>query len=88
MRAIGSATLEKRPASCEILPRPLGLRIDPRMDQKLKALNRKLDDILKPYQTGYPINYNHYFTETIQKVREERHEAEIPRKLRRCLGHM
>jgi len=61
--------------------------IDPLMDRKLKDMNQKLDEILRPYQTGHPITYNHYFTETIQKVREKRHEAEIARKLRIFLGH-
>ena len=61
--------------------------IDPLMDRKLKDMNKKLDEILRPYQSGHPITYNHYFTETIQKARESRHEAEIARKLRRFLGH-
>ena len=57
------------------------------MDRKLKDMNQKLDEILRPYQSGSPITYNHYFTETIQKVRENHHEAEIARKLRKFLGH-
>ena len=57
------------------------------MDQKLKDMNGKLDEILTPYQNGHAITYNHYFTETIQKVREDRHEAEIARKLKQFLGH-
>ena len=61
--------------------------IDPLMDRKLKDMNKKLDELLRPYQSGHPITYNHYFTETIQKARETRHEAEIARKLRRFLGH-
>lgn len=65
----------------------LGQVIDPLMDEKLKSMNRKLDEILRPYQTGHPITYNHYFTETIQKVRGKRHEAEIASKLRSFLGH-
>ncbi|KAL9128773.1 MAG: hypothetical protein Q9217_002622 [Psora testacea] len=61
--------------------------IDPLMDQKLTEMNQKLEEILKPYQSSHPITYNHYFTETIQKVRETRHEAEIARKLSKFLGH-
>jgi len=61
--------------------------IDPAMDQNLRNMNQKLDEILRPYQAGHPITYNHYFTETIQKVREKRHEEEIARKLKRFLGH-
>lgn len=65
----------------------LGQVIDPAMDQTLRIMNQKLDEILRPYQAGHPITYNHYFTETIQKVREKRHEEEIARKLKRFLGH-
>ena len=61
--------------------------IDPLMDRKLKEMSQKLDEIMTPYKTSHPITYNHYFTETIQKVREKRHEAEIARRLRRFLGH-
>ena len=61
--------------------------IDPAMDQNLRNMNQKLDEILRPYQAGHPITYNHYFTETIQKVREKRHEEEIARKMKRFLGH-
>jgi len=61
--------------------------IDPLIDRKLKDINQKLNKILTPYQTGHPITYNHYFTETIQKVREKRYEAEIARKLRIFLGY-
>ena len=61
--------------------------IDPLMDRKLGEMNQKLDEILTPYKAGHPITYNHYFTETIQRVREKRHEAEIALKLRKFLGH-
>ncbi len=61
--------------------------IDPLMDRKLREMSQKLDEILTPYKTSHPITYNHYFTETIQKVRGKRHEEEIARRLRRFLGH-
>ncbi|RYO91894.1 hypothetical protein DL764_008220 [Monosporascus ibericus] len=32
----------------------------------------KTTELLVPHQTGHPITYNHYFTETLQKVRLER----------------
>lgn len=43
----------------------MGYVIDPLMEEKLRAMNQKLDELLKPYQTGHCITYNHYFTETI-----------------------
>ena len=57
------------------------------MEEKLRAMNHKLDELLKPYQTGHCITYNHYFTETIQKTKEKRHEADIAWRLRKFLGH-
>ena len=65
----------------------MGQVIDPLMEEKLRAMNQKLDELLKPHQTGHPITYNHYFTETIQKIKEKRHEADIARRLRKFLGH-
>ena len=61
--------------------------IDPLMNRKLSDMNAKLNELLKPYQDGHPITYNHYFTETIQKVKEQRHEVDIARRLRSFLGH-
>ena len=51
--------------------------IDAVMDKKLSKMDEKLSELLSPYQKGHPITYNHYFTETLQKVREKRREAEI-----------
>lgn len=61
--------------------------LDPAMDQKLKAMNTKLDEILRPLRTGHPITYNHYFTETVQKMKEKRLEADTAGKLRQFLDH-
>ena len=64
----------------------LGHVIDSVMNQKLSKMNGKLRELVTPYQKGHPITYNHYFTETIQKVKEKRREAEIVRRLRKFLG--
>ena len=32
----------------------------------------KTSELLKPHQTGCPITFNHYFTEALQKIRNER----------------
>jgi hypothetical protein len=39
-----------------------------------------------PHQTGHPITYNHYFTETLQKIRAERQEGELAKTLKRFFG--
>jgi len=36
--------------------------VDPVTKEKLKRLNRKLDELLTAVQKGHPITYNHYFT--------------------------
>ncbi len=61
--------------------------IDPLMDQKLKGLSHKLDEILKSYQTRHSITYNHYLTETIQKVKKKCHKEEIAHRLQEFLDH-
>ncbi|MCJ1463058.1 hypothetical protein MMC07_001662 [Pseudocyphellaria aurata] len=60
--------------------------IDPRMDDKLVQLYKKLDELLDPYRSVHPITYNHYFTETIQSVRQERHQKDIERRLNTFLS--
>lgn len=37
----------------------------------MRALTDKTTELLKPHQSGHPITYNHYFTETLQNVRNE-----------------
>lgn len=64
----------------------IGHVIDPLMEEKLCAMNQKLDELLRPHQAGHPITYNHYFTETIKKVKEKRLEADIAWRLRKFLG--
>jgi len=60
--------------------------VDPLMDEKLRRLDQKLDELLEPHRRGHPITYNHYFTETIQNVRQKRLEKEIARRLNTFLG--
>ena len=60
--------------------------IDPLMQDRLKALDLKLEEILLPYVHGHPITYNHYFTETIQAVRHQRQEKLITDRLQQRFG--
>lgn len=60
--------------------------LDPLIDEKTKLLHPKLDEILAPHQRGHPITYNHYFTDTVQKIREERLEEDIETRLLTYLG--
>lgn len=55
--------------------------IDPLMEERLHQVDSKLDDVLLPHIHGHPITYNHYFTETIQQIRQSRQEKEITARL-------
>jgi hypothetical protein len=46
------------------------------LNQLLETLNAKTIELLTPHQKGHPITYNHYFTETYQKVQTERKSNE------------
>lgn len=61
--------------------------IDPLMEDRLRDMTANLTELIAPYQKGHPITYNHYFTETIQSMREKRLEAEVTRRLTKLLGH-
>lgn len=50
----------------------MSIIINPQLDVILVKLLDKVSDLLKPYQHGHPITYNHYFTETLQRIRTDR----------------
>lgn len=60
--------------------------VDPIMTQKVKHVDEKLQELMAQNKRGHPITYNHYFTETIQKVRQERMEKEVMGRLQNLLG--
>lgn len=60
--------------------------IDPLMEHRYRDMTAKLVELLIPLQKGHPITYNHYFTETIQNMRERRLEEEVTRRLSRFFG--
>ncbi|TLD33329.1 hypothetical protein PspLS_00642 [Pyricularia sp. CBS 133598] len=42
-----------------------------------KNLRGKVAEVMKPYTDGYPITYNHYFTEEVQKLQRARRRKEL-----------
>ncbi|KAF2259691.1 hypothetical protein CC78DRAFT_524429 [Lojkania enalia] len=60
--------------------------IEPALEQIVKDLKGKTADLLAPHRRGHPITYNHYFTETVQKVRKERSRAEFTRVIQDFFG--
>ncbi|KAK0621935.1 P-loop containing nucleoside triphosphate hydrolase protein [Bombardia bombarda] len=57
----------------------------PALKDILEGLNAKVVELLRPHDTGHPITYNHYFTETLQKVRSDRIKDEATRVICRVL---
>lgn len=51
--------------------------VEPALDSIARTLQSKADELLEPHKNGHPITYNHYFTETLQKVRDERRMDEV-----------
>jgi hypothetical protein len=60
--------------------------VEPTLEQIVKDLKGKTAELLAPHQYGHPITYNHYFTETVQKVRKERSRAEFTRIIQNFFG--
>ncbi|KAL8706330.1 MAG: hypothetical protein Q9201_000613 [Fulgogasparrea decipioides] len=55
--------------------------INPAFERFTQQLDGKVAEIIRPHQTGHPITYNHYFTETIQKARQEHAKNDQIRRL-------
>jgi hypothetical protein len=51
--------------------------------EKLKSdLKNRINELLDPHYQGHPITYNHYLTETVQKIQSERQKARIEEALK------
>lgn len=59
---------------------------EPALNQLLGTLNAKTTELLTPHQKSHPITYNHYFTEALQKVRNERSKDEYTRIIKDFFG--
>ena len=59
---------------------------EPALNQLLGSLNVKTAELLTPHQKSHPITYNHYFTETLQQVRNERSKNEYSRVVKNFFG--
>lgn len=60
--------------------------VEPAMERIMNALQLKADELLEPHKYWHPITYNHYLTETIQKIRGERRMAQVRKTLASRLG--
>jgi len=59
---------------------------EPALSQLLETLNAKGTELLTPHQKSHPITYNYYFTEALQKVRNERSKDEYTRIVKDFFG--
>ena len=60
--------------------------INPELEKLEAALRSRTQELLRPQQFGHPITYNHYFTETVQKTRQEHLQKHVNEKLREFFG--
>ena len=58
----------------------------PATEKSSFSLQEKVAEIILPHQSGHPITYNHYFTETIQKAREERDQKDLTQRVNSFFG--
>ncbi|KID61359.1 interferon-induced GTP-binding protein Mx, partial [Metarhizium hybridum] len=60
------------------------------INKAINSLSDELDSefqkLLLPYRTVHPITYNHYLTDTVQKVQEKRRRHKLREEFRKLLG--
>ena len=59
---------------------------DPAMDEIWTQLKSKTDELLIWHRQGHPVTYNHYFTEALQSVRNQRKREGFAKALRDHFG--
>ena len=59
---------------------------EPALNQLLETLHEKTTELLTPHQKSHPITYNHYFTDTLQKLRNERNQNEYSKIIKQFFG--
>jgi GTP-binding protein EngB required for normal cell division len=60
--------------------------VDTRLEQLTAELRVKAAELLDPHESGHPITYNHYLTDSVQKAQSERRAREIKKSLEGVLG--
>ncbi|KIW71962.1 hypothetical protein PV04_00188 [Phialophora macrospora] len=59
---------------------------NPGLDKIEAALRIKTKELLKPQQSGHPITYNKYFTESVQRGRQEHYLSSVRKKIKAFFG--
>jgi GTP-binding protein EngB required for normal cell division len=60
--------------------------VNVRLERLTTELRDKVAELLKPHDTGHPITYNHYLTESVEKAQSERRTKDIRSTLEGVLG--
>ncbi|KAL9110430.1 MAG: hypothetical protein Q9227_004974 [Pyrenula ochraceoflavens] len=55
--------------------------VNPALAEIRQNLDDRVKELLEPHQHGHPITYNHYFTDNIQKARQDASRKHINKKL-------
>ncbi|KAI4233703.1 MAG: hypothetical protein LQ349_004242 [Xanthoria aureola] len=58
----------------------------PALEKRTSLFHTKVLEVLEPHQRGHAITYNHYFTETVQKARNEHEKQDKARRIKAYLG--
>lgn len=75
----------------EQCPNDIQLRLWPKIQEEVRARRKRAIDELERIleeTKSYPINYNHYYTDTIRKRQTERRELELKRCLEDATRHV
>ena len=57
-----------------------------RLEKLSVGLRAKVEELMRPYEIGHPITYNHYLTENVQKAQSKRQANEVRRSLAGSFG--
>ncbi|KAL2043237.1 hypothetical protein N7G274_004297 [Stereocaulon virgatum] len=60
--------------------------IEPALDNRKKLALRELEEIVKDVMS-YPINYNHYYTQTVNERRQKRQKASLAKCIQDATNH-
>lgn len=58
----------------------------PQLEKLVAGLRSKALELLSPQQSGHPITYNHYFTDVVQKIRQDHLQKDVKEKMRGFFG--
>ena len=60
--------------------------INTSIDPLRTALHTKLAELLRPHYESHPITFNHYLTDTVQKVQAQRRQRQLEENFKRSIG--